>query len=239
MADEPRRPCTECGRLTQQVTLDLTGGCCRICRPPLRSTPGVPTDQGVVPPKKPVAEDTSGVVRHGVEQACGDFTKRIASFGFVRTKKMFWSRRRAHTVELVHLHRGGSSYGKPINYSVDFRIHLGIRVLNDTFPAIALNGPQSDDPQYPGTWRYHLRFNAKTGSTYDKCIDELVRFVVQQGEPWFERFKPNEALLTSPDSPLDDREKYSLREAIDGSEDDAAVLHSLRELGIKTRSRQR
>ncbi len=27
----------------------------------------------------------------------------------------------------------------------------------------------------------HLRFNAKSGSTYDRCLDDLLRFVVEPG----------------------------------------------------------
>ena len=65
-----------------------------------------------------------------------------------------------HTADVLHLHRSGISYGAPSNASVSFRLHLAIRVLNDSFPAIALNGPNTDSAPREGT--YHLRFNAES-----------------------------------------------------------------------------
>jgi len=147
---------------------------------------------------------------------------------------MVWTRLHVHTVDFIHLHRSGISYGRPLNYSVDFRVHFGIRVLNDTFPGLALNGPSSD-PDRLRAGRYHLRFNAKTGSTYDRCVDDLARFVVEQGEPWFARFREPEALLTYKDSPLQTPERERLRTATEGNPDAQTVAESLRLLGIKTK----
>jgi hypothetical protein len=182
---------------------------------------------------KPIPDDTTQVVRQGVERACRDFTKGIAPLGFARTKKMFWTRQHPNTVDFVHLHRSGSTYGKPINYSVDFRVHFSIRVLNDTFEAAALNGPFSD-PTRLRAGLYHLRFNAQTGSTYERCVGDLARFVVEQGEPWFVRFRNPDALLNFQDSPLRQAEKDRLIAAVGGHSDAGAVGQSLKLLGIKT-----
>lgn len=182
----------------------------------------------------PIPEDTTQVVRKGVEQACKDFSKRIAPLGFVRTRKMLWTRPHAYTVDVIHLHRSGSTYGKPINYSVSFRVHFAVRVLNDTFPAPALNGPFSD-PDRLRTGRYHLRFNAQTGSTYERCVDDLTRFAVEQGEPWFQRFGDCALLVNAKDSPLQPAEKERLQAALDGREQPDMVAQSLSLLGIKAR----
>jgi hypothetical protein len=182
---------------------------------------------------KPIPDDTTQVVRQGVEKGCRDFSERIAPLGFARTKKMDWTRRNPHTVDFIHLHRSGSTYGKPINYSVDFRVHFGIRVLNDTFEAAALNGPFSDPTRLRSGF-YHLRFNAQTGSTYDRCVEDLARFVAQQGEPWFIRFRSPDALLGFQDSPLREAEKERLAVAVAGNSDANAVAQSLKLLGIKT-----
>lgn len=144
---------------------------------------------------------TTQVVRDGFEKACREFTERITSLGFSRTKKMLWTRQHQHTVDFIHFHRSGSSYGAPRNFSVDIRVHFGIRVLNDTFEAAALNGPFSD-PTLTREGNYHLRFNAKSGSTYDRCVDDLVRFVLEQGEPWFSRFRDPSALIDPSITPL-------------------------------------
>src|SRR5687767_7546982 len=131
-------------------------------------------------------EETTKVVRAGLERACREFTARIAQLGFQRARKMLWTRRHFLTVDFIHFHRCGSSYGAPINFSVDIRVHFGIRVLNDDFPALALNGPSSDEGRIHAG-RYHLRFNAQTGSTYDKRLDDHVRLVTERGELWFRR----------------------------------------------------
>ena len=175
---------------------------------------------------------TTQVVREGLEKACKEFTERITPLGFVRTKKMFWTREQAHTVEFIHFHRSGSSYGPAINYSVDIRVHFGIRVLNDDFEAAALNGPFSD-PTLTREGRYHLRFNAKSGSTYDRCIDDLTRFVTEQGETWFQRFRDTDALINSPATPLRPDSIAHLETALRGDSDHGHIAKSKKVLGIK------
>src|SRR5688572_29729510 len=100
----------------------------------------------------PVHELTK-VVSSSFEKLCKELTLHLASHGFQRTKKTFWTRPSLQappeaphplTVDALHLHRGGISHGAPTSASVDVRIHLAIRVLNDVFPAIALNGPNTD-----------------------------------------------------------------------------------------------
>ena len=171
-------------------------------------------------------------VRTGLENACREFTARIEPLGFSRTLKMFWTRRQLLTVDFIHFHRNGSTYGAPRTASVDLRVHFGIRLLNSGFPAAALNGPQSD-PATLRSGRYHLRFNAASGDTYARCIDDLARFVAEQGEPWFRRFATAEALL-APDAPLRPEDQALLRAAQDGQASAERVAASLKLLGIKT-----
>jgi hypothetical protein len=176
--------------------------------------------------------ETTKIVRRELERVCKDFTSRLAPMGFVRTKKMFWTRCHPPTVDFVHLFRSGSSYGAPINYSVEVGVHFGIRVLNDTFVAAALNGPSSDAERCR-TGRYHLRFNAQTGSTFERCVDDLARFVVEEGEPWLKRFADASELLRSADSPLGSREAEALTAALAGRGSPENEAASLRILGIK------
>jgi len=185
---------------------------------------------------RPIPEDTTQVVRVGVEKAANDFTGRIEKLGFKRTKRMLWARRHHHAADFITLFRDGSSYGRPINYSVSFTVSFGIRVLNDVFEALSSNGPQYDHSERLRTAHYHFRFNAETGSTYDRCIDDLGRYVVHEGEPWFIRFRDPEALLNSVDSPLRDPEKARLHQAMDDKPDSDAISQSLKLLGIKVRS---
>lgn len=185
---------------------------------------------------KPVPDDTTQVVRQGVESAAKDFSARIEPLGFKRTKKMLWTRRHQHTADFITLFRQGSSYGRPINYSVSLDVGFGIRVLNDAFEGLSSNGPRYDFSERLRAAHYHFRFNAQTGSTYDRCIDDLHRYVQHEGEPWFTRFRDSEALLSFQDSPLREPEKARLREAMDAHADVAAMSRSLRLLGIKNTS---
>ena len=175
---------------------------------------------------------TTQVVRDGLEKACREFTERVTPLGFARTKKMFWTRQHPHTVDFIHFHRSGSSYGAPRNLSVDIRVHFGIRVLNDTFEGAALNGPFSD-PTLTRAGNYHLRFNAKSGSTYDRCIDDLVRFVVEQGEPWFDRFRDTMVLTDARTTPLRPDSIVALTAALRGDSEPANIAKSRNILGIK------
>lgn len=145
---------------------------------------------------------------------------------------MFWTRRQPLTVDFIHFSRHGSTYGAPINFSVSITAYFGIRVLNDVFPAAIPNGPCSDslDLRSGG---YHLRFNAKSGDTYERCIDDLARFVSEVGEPWFQKFQSVDSLLQLPDSPLRSPEKQLLIDAIEDRAKPENETNSLKILGIK------
>jgi hypothetical protein len=174
----------------------------------------------------------TATVRAGLEKACKAFTERIEQRGFSRTLKMFWTRRHSLTLDFIHFHRHGSTYGAPRTASVAIRVHFGIRVLADNFVAAALNGPYSD-PSILHSGRYHLRFNAETGSTFDRCVNDLDRFVAEHGEPWFQKFHSIDALLQLPDSPLKPQEKKFLLAAKDGEVNASHVAASLKIFGIK------
>ncbi|MFT3917141.1 MAG: hypothetical protein QM704_24560 [Anaeromyxobacteraceae bacterium] len=136
---------------------------------------------------------TTPVVREGVERARSDIAARISPLGFARTFKGLWTRPHALTIDWVSVDRHGSSYGAPLTFSVDLRLQLGIDLLDGPMKRGAW-GPSSD-PAHLRAGRYHLRFNARSGSTYERCIDDLARFVSELGEPWFARLAAPEALV--------------------------------------------
>ena len=177
--------------------------------------------------------ETTLKVREGLERACKDFTSRIAPLGFSRTKKMFWTRRHEMTVDVIHFHRSGSTYGSSINFRVNIRVHFAIRALNDTLEAIAINGPYSD-PSRLRQGLYHLSFNAQSGHMYDRCVEDLLRFVLEQGEPWFRQFENTDSLLATSGSPLTGTQREALGASIAGNADPSNVAQSLKLLGIKS-----
>jgi hypothetical protein len=90
-----------------------------------------------------------------------------------------------------------------------------MRVLNDSLDAPTVNGPSSD-PTLLRAGRYHLRFNAQSGSTYERCVDDLARFTIEQGEPWFRSFGDCQFLLNAEDSPLHPASKERPMAAMSG-----------------------
>jgi hypothetical protein len=170
------------------------------------------------------------LVRRRVEEACRALSQEVAGLGFERTRKMFWVRVHEHTADVLHIHRSGVSYGAPLNASVSLRLHLAIRVLNDPFPAIALNGPSSDPAPRDG--RYHLRFNAESLDSFDPCVRDLARYVREIGEPWFSLFRDANALLLYSESPLKDAAKASLRASLEGHGSAEVIAATKKELGL-------
>jgi hypothetical protein len=167
------------------------------------------------------------------EEACVAFSKEIERLGFGRTRKKFWVRVHEYTADVLHIHRGGMSYGAPLSASMSLRLHLAIRVLNDSFPSLHLNGPDTDEAPREG--RYHLRFNAESLDSFDRCVRDLARYVREIGEPWFSLFRTTDALLTSSGSPLSDDARTSLRAALDGRASGDALALTKKELGLNRR----
>lgn len=180
----------------------------------------------------PGDEDLARAVREGMDRACRDFTARVEPLGFLRARKRTWVRPRPLTAEVVYFHRQGSSYGVASNASVEIRIELSLRILNDPAPERGLIGPRSDPGNVRGG-RYHLRFNARSGSTYERCIDDLVRFLEDVGGPWFRTYASGENLLKLPDAELPPATKALLEEALSGRARQENVAETLRGLGLQ------
>ena len=84
-----------------------------------------------------------------------------------------WGRREI-IIEFVHLHL--------YTFAPSFRVHVGIRVLNDPFEAAALNGPDSHG------MGFRLEFDA-VDSAVDECASEIARYCKEVGELWFARWR--------------------------------------------------
>jgi len=127
------------------------------------------------------------------------------------------------TVQFVHLHL--------FTYGPRFRVHWGIRVLNDTFPAPALNGLSSYDGWALASRKYVFAFSSSP-DTATTCADELAAFVSEVGVPWFESFATPDVLLV-PDGPLGHEAMLRLRLALEGQPDPVAIAASRKMLGIQ------
>ena len=162
--------------------------------------------------------------RKQAESVRKHFSSRIVHLGFARTKPTFWTRADEVLAQFVHLHL--------FTHSPSFRLHLGVRVLNDSFPAPALNGPMSHDGWGVGKRKYVFGFS-KAPDSAPTCADELAAFLLDVGLPWFERFGSPDSVL-APDGPLGDDSKRLLKLALSGHQDEVAIAASRTMLGLAT-----
>lgn len=137
----------------------------------------------------------------------------LSELGFQRTKSTFWVKELSNTIQFIHIHT--------FSFNYSFRIHLGIRVKNDSFKAVSLNGPCSFD----GWWKSQGLFSKKRELVFNEkvdsiniCSNNVLEFVKTIGLIWFSKFTDDHELLTNQDSPLKHDEKVALNEMIDGNE---------------------
>ena len=131
------------------------------------------------------------LIRAGVARVRKDFDGALAPLGFTRTKAMLWSRQRGNLIETIGMLRLGAA-GKPLTASVRLRLDFSVRGLNRELLAGADGGPLLSDPlRDAADYAYHLRFNASSWSTYDRCVENLLRIVQEHGIPWFAQRQPS------------------------------------------------
>lgn len=151
--------------------------------------------------------------------------KSLAPLGFTRTKPSFLTRPGDLVVEFVHIHK--------YTFGPYFGIHRGIRVLNDAWQAVALNGPCIDGVANSEGSRYLSQFEFTPDPTsIAECAQLLGDVIRCQGEPWFSAMRPPERLLESAESPLRAEERAALRSAMSGALDAVAIEKSRRLLGL-------
>jgi len=138
-------------------------------------------------PMSDASATKSAVVKAGMARLCRDFTQLIAPLGFRRTnsRSRSWEHRTDRFVRLIYFHRGASTYGAPINHSVDIRVQFSLQTF-DGKPA-GRDQLDSDRIRDSRGYAYHLRFNAETWSMYDRCLEDLLRVTREHGLPWFEQ----------------------------------------------------
>lgn len=184
------------------------------------------------------SKELTRTCREAFEKLCSDFSIQAEPLGFTRSKSTLWTRAHALTVDVLSFFREGSTYGAPISASVKVRVSLAIRALNDNSPGLTLNGPCTSHfvgQRPPG---YHLSFNARSFSQYERCLGDIMRFVREQGLPWFADYTDPGALIERVDSPLSPQARLRLREALAGNSNAAAVAASRKLLRLRVGSKR-
>lgn len=129
-------------------------------------------------------ESHSKLVAEGMKRVCSAFTKIVQPLGFKRGKGRKWVRQLNAFEETVFVSRSGATYGAPFSPSISLQLALSSIRISDR-ESDHLSHHTTQLIRRPTGHCYHLRFNAKTGSTYDRCLNELGLFVVEIAEPWF------------------------------------------------------
>ena len=184
------------------------------------------------------SKELTRTCREAFEKFCSEFSVQAETLEFNRAKSTLWTRVHPLTVDVLCFFREGTSYGAPISASVGVRVSLAVRVLNDTFDGLVLNGPCTSDfigRRPPG---YHLSFNARSFSQYERCLIDVLRFVREQGLPWFSDFADPAALIERVDSPLSPQERARLQAALAGNSDPTAIAASRRLLRLRKGSKR-
>lgn len=126
----------------------------------------------------------SKVVSEGMKRVCSAFTTIVQPLTFKRGTGRKWTRHIDGFEESIYASRSGDTYGARHSPSISLNIALvSIRVSDkkratlDRYAAQLLR-------RHTG-YCYHHRFNAETGSTFDRCLDELALFIAEVAEPWF------------------------------------------------------
>lgn len=143
--------------------------------------------------------------------------KQLKVRGFSR-KSTFFSRERGHLIQFLHVHK--------FSFGPCFRVHVGLRVLNDSDPRLVLNGISSDGHAH---YRMSIEY-ANDEASMAKCVEEMLAYVSQVAEPWFQR--TSYAVLLGGSSPLYPHERQALSAALKGESDENHIALSRSLLGI-------
>jgi len=152
------------------------------------------------PEKKQESRDAQKVLRL--------LARALKPLGFERTKPTFFTRPGLFVIEFVHVHK--------YTFAASFRIHFGVRVRSDEFPAAGLNGPCADgipDPESPGLRLHDFDFTPNELS-WKSCADFMLQHIATEGLTWFASMTDPTSLL-SEGSPLTQNARLALRREIE------------------------
>jgi hypothetical protein len=126
----------------------------------------------------------SNVVTEGMKRVCSAFTRIVQPLAFKRGTGRKWARQLDGFEETIFISRSGATYGAPCSPSISLQLDLVSSRVSDQ-ERVDLNHHIIQLTRRPTGYCYHHRFNAETGSTYDRCLEELGLFIVEVAEPWF------------------------------------------------------
>jgi hypothetical protein len=156
------------------------------------------------------------VERNIARRIVGAVARELEDLGFRQTKPTFVIRPGDIVTAFFHFHK--------FTFGPYFRIHLGVRVMNDTFVALALNGPSHE----------HAGQYSEREEDIQQCIRNIVTYCRTEGLPWLHRWSDPKTLLAAPDSPLHAEDQQALSNALAGRSNLAAIALSESLLGLRS-----
>ena len=121
-----------------------------------------------------------------VRSAMRELREKLAPLGFTPTRSTFFARRSGDFIEFFHLHK--------FSGALEFRVHCGVRALDDKTPHAVLNGPSSDsvvtrfkNPLVPHRL-YRFNFDPSPESIR-RCAETMFDFCRKTGETWFREWR--------------------------------------------------
>jgi len=115
--------------------------------------------------------------------------------------------------------------GVPRYPARDMWLEWGVRILNEDFPGLHLNGGQID-----GSSQAYNTWFVDSDESEARCAAELVRIVKERAVPWCASFGTSDALLAE-GSPLRAQARGALQQALSGQVNSAGLAKSMALLG--------
>jgi hypothetical protein len=156
--------------------------------------------------------DLKRIERSNAGKVLRRFAKLVSPMRY-RRRSTFFAREAGHIIQFLHLHK--------LSFGPEFRMHVCIRVLNDSRHHVALSGITND--------AFKLSFEDNDASL-NYCATQMIAFVSEIGEGWFSHWR--EPALLGPDSPISKDAQDALVQSLEGNADPANVHRSRLLLGL-------
>lgn len=142
------------------------------------------------------------------------FAVKLRALDLSRKKQSNWFAREANQVaHFVHIHK--------FTFGPCFRVHLGIRILNESRESIALNGPHASTKD--------MEYVDEAGSL-EHCAEAMFRYVQEDGQHWFS--SQDSETLARPDGWLDQHARDALEQMMNGHVIEQNINQSRSLLGL-------
>ena len=163
------------------------------------------------------AQQDKKIMRSNAGKILRLFARDLKQLGYSR-KGTFFSREAGPIAQFLHVHK--------FSFGPCYRIHVCVRILNDSRPFLGLIGIASDEYD---EFRSTIDFD-ESPESIEQCRHFMARFVCEVAEPWFKQ--QTAEVLVEPSSILLAGDRAALKLALSGDVNDQNVQRSKLLLGL-------